>query len=140
MVVKEYGNLPIVECYAGKLNQVFMNLIGNAIDAIDEYNQGRTANEIKAHPSQIRIKTEVDNGNAIIRIFDNGLGMTQETCERLFDAFFTTKPVDKGTGLGLSISYKIVVEQHGGNLTCNSTLGKGTEFTISIPIQPVENN
>jgi signal transduction histidine kinase len=139
MVVKEYGNLPLVECYAGKLNQVFMNLIGNAIDAIDEYNQGRTTNEIKANPSQIRIKTEVDDVNIIIRIFDNGPGMTQETCEKLFDPFFTTKPLDKGTGLGLSISYKIVVEEHGGNLTCTSALGKGTEFTIDLPIQPANN-
>jgi PAS domain S-box-containing protein len=140
MIVKDYGNLPMIECYAGKLNQVFMNLIGNAIDAIDEYNQGRSANEIKANPSQIRIKTEVDDANVLIRIFDNGPGMTQETCDRLFDPFFTTKPVDKGTGLGLSISYQIVVEQHNGKLTCTSDLGKGTEFTISIPIQPPEND
>ena len=139
MVVKEYGNLPIVECYAGKLNQVFMNLIGNAIDAIDEHNQSRTANEIKANPSQIRIKTEADDSNIIVRISDNGHGMTQETCEKLFDPFFTTKPLDKGTGLGLSISYKIVVEQHGGNLTCTSALGKGTEFTIKLPIQAANN-
>ncbi|OCR00747.1 histidine kinase [Oscillatoriales cyanobacterium USR001] len=138
MVIKEYGNLPIVECYVGKLNQVFMNLIGNAIDAIDEYNQERTADEIKAHPSQIRIKTEVDASNVIIRIFDNGPGMSEDTCKKLFDAFFTTKPVGKGTGLGLSISYQIVVEQHGGKLTCNSVLGKGTEFTISIPIHPLD--
>ncbi|HLO48679.1 MAG TPA: PAS domain S-box protein [Kamptonema sp.] len=134
-IIKEFGNLPAVECYAGKLNQVFMNLIGNAIDAIDEFNQVRSPTEIKADPSSIKIKTEVDSSNVIIRIIDNGPGMTEEICKQLFDPFFTTKPVGKGTGLGLSISYKIVVEEHKGKLSCKSTLGVGSEFTIEIPIQ-----
>jgi PAS domain S-box-containing protein len=134
-VVKEYGNLPMIECYAGKINQVFMNLIGNAIDAIDEYNQNRSITEIKANPSLIKIKTEVSSSSAIIRISDNGPGMSEEISKQLFDPFFTTKPAGKGTGLGLSISYQIVVEQHGGKLSCTSTPGQGSEFTIEIPIQ-----
>jgi GAF domain-containing protein len=134
-VIKEYGNLPKVECYAGQLNQVFMNLITNALDAIDEQNYQRTLEEIKAHPSSIRLRTEVFNSEyAVIRISDNGPGMTEQVKQRLFDPFFTTKPVGTGTGLGLSISYQIVVEKHGGQLYCLSELGKGTEFVIQIPL------
>jgi len=134
-VVKEYGNLPPVECYPGQLNQVFMNLIANAIDVFEEYNSSRTYDEIERHPNIIRIRTEVLDGNqVVIRIVDNGLGMTEEVRSRLFDPFFTTKPVGKGTGLGLSISYQIVVEKHLGKIECNSSPGKGTEFAIAIPI------
>ena len=132
-VIKEYGNLPLVNCYAGKLNQVFMNLISNAIDALDEYNETRTSEEIKANPCQIRIKTEADENRVIIRISDNGPGMTDEVRQRLFDSFFTTKPAGKGTGLGLSISYRFV-EEHQGKLSCISSPGKGAEFIIEIPI------
>ena len=132
---KEYGNLPLVECYAGQLNQVFMNLLANAIDALEEYNCGRTKANIEHHPNQIWIRTQVlDDKFVSIRIRDNGLGMTQEVQQRLFDPFFTTKPVGKGTGLGLSISYQIVVEKHGGQLSCFSTPGQGAEFVIKIPI------
>jgi len=134
-VVKEYGNLPPVECYPGQLNQVFMNLIANAIDVFDEYNSSRTYTEIERRPNIIRIRTEVLDGNqVVIRIVDNGLGMTEEVRSRLFDPFFTTKPVGKGTGLGLSISYQIVVEKHLGKIECNSASGEGTEFAIAIPI------
>jgi GAF domain-containing protein len=134
-VIKEYGLLPKVECYAGQLNQVFMNLLVNAIDAIDEYNQKRSPEEIQANPSFIRVHTELLNENEIaIRIADNGLGMTPVVQARLFDPFFTTKPVGAGTGLGLSISYQIVVEKHGGKFYCCSELGKGTEFVIQIPL------
>jgi signal transduction histidine kinase len=134
-VIKEYGLLPKVECYAGQLNQVFMNLLVNAIDAIDEYNQKRSPKEIQANPSFIRVHTELLNENEIaIRIADNGLGMTPAVQARLFDPFFTTKPVGAGTGLGLSISYQIVVEKHGGKFYCCSQLGKGTEFVIQIPL------
>jgi two-component system, NtrC family, sensor kinase len=132
-VIKEYGNLPLVNCYAGKLNQVFMNLISNAIDALDEYNETRTNEEIKANPCQIRIKTDVDENRAIIRISDNGAGMTDEVRQQLFDSFFTTKPAGKGTGLGLSISYRFV-EEHQGKLSCISSPGNGAEFIIEIPI------
>lgn len=132
-VIKEYGNLPLVNCYAGKLNQVFMNLISNALDAIDEYNETRTNDEIKANPCQIRIKTDMVENRAIIRISDNGAGMTDEVRQQLFDSFFTTKPAGKGTGLGLSISYRFV-EEHQGKLSCVSSPGNGAEFIIEIPI------
>lgn len=132
-IIKDYGNLPKVECYAGQLNQVFMNLLTNAIDAIDE--QTRTLEQIQANPSTIRVRTELLNDHQVaIRIVDNGPGMTEQVKARLFDPFFTTKPVGTGTGLGLSISYQIVVERHGGQLLCFSELGQGTEFIIQIPL------
>jgi PAS domain S-box-containing protein len=148
-VIREYGKLPKVECYAGQLNQVFMNLLTNAIDALDEQNQMRISSgdaslrtqEIQANPSFIRVRTEVrDNNQIAITIADNGPGMTEQVKARLFDPFFTTKPVGAGTGLGLSISYQIVVEKHGGQLLCFSEQGKGTEFVIQIPLlqQPPE--
>ncbi|PSB53680.1 histidine kinase [filamentous cyanobacterium Phorm 6] len=133
-VIKDYGNLPLVECYSGKINQVFMNLIGNAIDAIEEYNAGRSIAEAKANRSKIKIRTEYQNSKAIIRISDNGPGMPEEVCQQLFEAFFTTKPAGKGTGLGLSISYK-VIEEHGGMLSCVSAPGQGAEFIIEMPIK-----
>jgi signal transduction histidine kinase len=138
-VIKEYGDLPKVECYAGQLNQVFMNLLSNALDAIDEQNQKRSLDEIKGDPSFIRIRTELLNQYEVaISIADNGPGMTEDVKARLFDPFFTTKPVGTGTGLGLSISYQIVVNKHGGQFYCNSQLGKGTEFVIQIPISQVD--
>ncbi|MEH1944990.1 MAG: ATP-binding protein [Nostoc sp.] len=133
-VVKNYGNLPLVDCYAGQLNQVFMNIISNAIDAFDKYNNKRAIAEIHANPNTITITTEVIETKCAIRIADNGSGMTEAVKERLFDPFFTTKPVGKGTGLGLSISYQIVVEKHGGTLRCVSEPGQGTEFWIEIPL------
>ncbi|WP_432808470.1 sensor histidine kinase [Pantanalinema sp. GBBB05] len=137
-VVKDYGDLPAIECYGGQLNQVFMNLISNAIDALEERDSQRTLAEMKLKPSQITIQThwqpsETDTPYAVIRIEDNGTGMTDEVKTRLFDPFFTTKPVGKGTGLGLSISYQIVVEKHQGRLKCYSQLGYGTVFEIEIP-------
>lgn len=127
-VVKEYGTLPEVECYAGQLNQVFMNVIANAIDSV----QDRQGESFKP---QILIRTAVREERWVqIRIADNGPGISEQVRKRLFDPFFTTKPVGKGTGLGLSISYQIVVEKHGGRLECISELGKGAEFAIEIPI------
>ncbi len=134
-VVKNYGNIPLVDCYAGQLNQVFMNIISNAIDALDSYNSERSISEIKANPSKITISTEVLETNIVaIRIADNGLGMKEAVKEQLFNPFFTTKPVGKGTGLGLSISYQIVVEKHKGRLRCISEPGQGAEFCIEIPL------
>ncbi|MEH2141682.1 sensor histidine kinase [Nostoc sp.] len=133
-VVKNYGNLPLVDCYPGQLNQVFMNIISNAIDALDDYNSKRPIAEIDANPNKITITTEVIETKCVIRIADNGSGITEAVKERLFDPFFTTKPVGKGTGLGLSISYQIVVEKHGGTLRCVSEPGQGTEFWIEIPL------
>ncbi len=148
-VIKEYGNLPEVECCGGELNQVFMNILTNAIDVL----------ETQTAPRTITIRTEVGHGEwgighrgeessapcascpmpnsqfVRIAIADNGPGMTEEVRRRLFDPFFTTKPVGKGTGLGLSISYQIVVDKHKGKLTCFSAPGQGTEFVIEIPIR-----
>jgi two-component system, NtrC family, sensor kinase len=133
-VVKNYGDLPLVDCYAGQLNQVFMNIISNAIDALDNYDSKRAIADIHTNPNKITITTEVIETNCVIRIADNGSGITEAVKERLFDPFFTTKPVGKGTGLGLSISYQIIVEKHGGTLRCVSEPGQGTEFWIEIPL------
>lgn len=133
-VIKEYGNLPEVNCFAGQLNQVFMNLLANAIDALEEYNGDRSYSEIEANPNIISIKTEAAPPFAIITISDNGPGITSEVQSKLFEPFFTTKDASKGTGLGLSISHQIVQDKHGGLLTVQSELGQGTTFVIKIPL------
>ena len=134
-VIKDYGTVPLVECYAGQLNQVFMNILVNAIDALEENNTKFTYQEIKENPSQIKIRTSVVNLMWLeVAIADNGVGISQEFQQRIFDPFFTTKPVGKGTGMGMSISYQIVTEKHGGKLECFSTPGKGTKFIIQIPL------
>ncbi|WP_375472460.1 GAF domain-containing protein [uncultured Nostoc sp.] len=137
-VVKEYSNLPLVECYAGPLNQVFMNVLSNAIDALEDY----TKSQLKPHSNQITIRTALGEleGNiksVVIRIADNGPGIPESLKVRICDPFFTTKPVGKGTGLGLSISYQIVVDKHGGVFRCDSQSGLGTEFWIEIPIKQI---
>ncbi|MEG4012863.1 MULTISPECIES: PAS domain S-box protein [unclassified Microcoleus] len=136
-IVKEYGNLPLVECYPGQLNQVFMNLLTNAIDAVEMENDNfaRTGKNLT-----ITIRTEVTENNCVaMRITDSGPGMSEDVQQRLFDPFFTTKPVGKGTGLGLAISHSIVVEKHGGQLSCNSVVGEGAEFAIEIPLRQKRN-
>lgn len=134
-VVKDYADLPLVECYTGQLNQVFMNILSNAIDAIEERDHGRTAEEIEQHPGEIKISTHPINFERVqICISDNGIGMSTAVQQHLFDPFFTTKPVGSGTGLGMSISYQIITEKHRGRLTCRSELGQGTTFAIEIPI------
>jgi signal transduction histidine kinase len=133
-VIRDYGTLPEIECYAGQLNQVFMNILVNAIDTLEERDQQRSMAEMQANPSRIRIMTERRGEQAVIRIQDNGLGIPQEVQQRLFDPFYTTKPVGKGTGLGLSISYQIVTEKHGGTLICESAPGEGSTFEITIPL------
>jgi predicted ATPase/signal transduction histidine kinase/tRNA A-37 threonylcarbamoyl transferase component Bud32 len=131
-VIKEYGELPEVTCYAGQLNQVFMNILSNAIDALDERNKENQQIPVP----RIRIITELADKNTVrIRIADNGSGINAEVQQKIFDPFFTTKPVGSGTGLGLSISYQIVVDKHKGKLMCDSKLGEGTEFVIEIPMQ-----
>ncbi|MEH1940275.1 MAG: ATP-binding protein [Nostoc sp.] len=140
-IVKEYGDIPLVECYAGQLNQVFMNLISNAIDALDSYNNQRTPENIEANPSQIVIRTDLRNSDRItVQVADNGPGMTEVVKQRLFDPFFTTKPAGKGTGLGLAISAQIVAEKHNGAIWCISELGKGAEFWVEIPIKQNSDN
>ncbi|AKG21775.1 GAF domain-containing sensor histidine kinase [Calothrix sp. 336/3] len=140
-IIKNYGQLPLVECYAGQLNQVFMNVISNAIDALEAYQDSLPESE--HHHSKIVITTSLspqntasDNPrkNVIIQISDNGAGIPENIISRIFDPFFTTKQVGKGTGLGLSISYQIVVEKHGGVFQCKSQPGKGTDFWIEIPL------
>ena len=133
-VVCDYGDLPPVNCYIGQLNQVIMNLLSNAIDALEERNNHRTIEEIQSHPGVIQIHTRCLPSNWIqIRIADNGTGMKPETLSRIFDPFYTTKPIGKGTGLGLAISYQIIIERHQGKLYCHSTPGQGTEFILEIP-------
>lgn len=139
-VIKEYGNLPEINCYPGQLNQVFMNILTNAIDALEEQigHRGWTTKYTEEDifkPFKIRISTKVIEKKWVyISICDNGPGIKEEVLDKLFDPFFTTKEVGKGTGLGLSISHEIVVKKHGGQLTCNSVPGKGTQFIIKIPI------
>ncbi|MGB3759949.1 MAG: PAS domain S-box protein [Rivularia sp. (in: cyanobacteria)] len=135
-VIKQYANLPKIVCFAGQLNQVFMNLIANAIDALEE---GIRKNQVST--PRITITTEMlDNDCVAIHITDNGKGISPEVQRRLFDPFFTTKPVGVGTGLGLSISYQIIVDRHRGKLNCFSEPGQGTEFVIEIPITQPDNS
>ncbi|XZN99206.1 MAG: PAS domain S-box protein [Microcoleus sp.] len=143
-IIKEYGDLPAVECFSGPINQVFMNILSNAIDALDDWNQQRGLAENRGNPSQIKISTKLRDtvgdrlpapNFAEITITDSGPGMSEEVKQHIFDSFFTTKPIGKGTGMGLSISHQIVVEKHQGELDCISELGKGTTFIISIPIK-----
>jgi signal transduction histidine kinase len=162
-IIKHYGALPLVDCYAGQLNQVFMNILSNAIDALEESFALRSssvaASTEQNTPPTIQIYTELvtdvihaigNNGQALnsnepasnngdltnlvrIRFVDNGAGIPEDIQTRLFDPFFTTKPVGKGTGMGLSISYQIVTDRHGGTLECHSAPDRGTEFVIQIP-------
>ncbi|MGA7932686.1 MAG: ATP-binding protein [Kovacikia sp.] len=146
LILKEYGFLPFVHCYAGQLNQVLMNILTNAIDALEEVNSsggwvmdnGDSGEGCQAPCCRlpvITIRTDLIQANWIrINIIDNGPGMQEDVQQRLFDPFFTTKPVGKGTGLGMSISYQIITETHGGQLCCNSVPGQGTEFVIEIPV------
>jgi signal transduction histidine kinase len=132
-VIKEYGDLPLVKCFPGQLNQVLMNLLANAIDAVEESSQGLSFEDIEERPNQITLQTELVENQVVIRIRDNGMGMTDEVKQRIFDHLFTTKPVGKGTGLGLAIARQIIVERHGGTLEVNSVWGQGAEFVISLP-------
>ncbi len=136
VIIKDYGKLPLVNCYPGQLNQVFMNLLANAIDALDEACVDLSYQEIEANPKQITICTHMSGEEqwVTIRIKDNGLGMNEEVQQKIFEHLFTTKSVGHGTGLGLSISRQIVIEKHGGKLSCISSLGAGSEFIIEIPL------
>lgn len=140
-IQRNYGELPLVQCYPGQLNQVFMNILSNALDALEEQEKDAELQQNFENLSEITITTEpigmVDQKpEAIaIHISDNGTGMPEETRRKLFEPFFTTKDVGKGTGLGLSISHSIITDKHGGKLTCESEPGKGAKFTIQIPVQ-----
>ncbi|PSB24946.1 ATP-binding protein [Stenomitos frigidus] len=138
-LIKDYDALPLVECYPGPLNQVLMNLLANAIDALEESNANRTYQEIAAKPNQITVRTTrlvaLKAEWVEIAIADNGRGMPETVQQNVFNPFFTTKPAGKGTGMGLSISHQIITEKHGGKLKCTSTPGVGTEFVIQMPLQ-----
>ncbi|HEY9875021.1 MAG TPA: ATP-binding protein, partial [Candidatus Obscuribacterales bacterium] len=128
-VIKDYAQLQEVECYPSQLNQVFMNILSNAIDALEE--------SASASPT-ITIRTSLIDTNWIrVNITDNGAGIAESDRSKIFDPFFTTKTVGKGTGLGLSISYQIITEKHGGKIECHSNVGQGTEFVLQIPVRQV---
>ena len=129
-IIKEYGDLPLIECFPGQLNQVFMNIIANAIDALENSNQPQNSQE-----NQITIRTFVNDGSAVIQISDNGMGIPEDVKPKIFEHLFTTKSVGKGTGLGLSIAHQIVFNKHDGTLEVDSHLGKGTTFKILLPIR-----
>lgn len=134
-IIKDYRPLPLVKCYAGQLNQVFMNLLVNAIEAIDQRDAYRTPAEMQTDPSIIQISTALQNNRLMIRIMDNGIGISENVRSHIFDPFFTTKDVGKGTGMGLSISYKIITETHRGKIWCEPNLDRpGTQFFIEIPL------
>ena len=134
-IVKDFGKLPLVECYASQLNQVFMNIIANGIDAIEERYQKLSVAEAEANPGRISICTMMTTQKTVIvEISDNGTGIPENVRNRIFNPFFTTKEVGKGTGLGMSISHSIVVEKHKGKIECISSIGCGTTFQIEIPI------
>ncbi|MEL6262626.1 MAG: ATP-binding protein [Cyanobacteria bacterium J06626_6] len=147
-VMKDYGQLPLVDCYAGQLNQVFVNLMSNAIDALEEGGaikaNGPEDRQEDRPEEQTQLRTlwistwAVDEEWVQIAIADNGAGMAEGVRDRIFDPFFTTKPVGKGTGLGLSISYQIITEKHHGTIWCDSTVGEGTKFVIKLPIRQPE--
>ena len=136
-IIKNYGDIPLVKCYLGQLNQVFMNVFANAIDALEEANIGRTFGSFASAPNTITITTQLSDcqRDVLIKIKDNGKGMSEQIISHIFDYSFTTKAVGKGTGIGLSISRQVVEETHGGSLTCSSVLGEGTEFTIALHLE-----
>ncbi|WP_341531096.1 ATP-binding protein [Nostoc sp. UHCC 0302] len=138
-VVTNYGNIPAIKCFPGQLNQVFMNILANAIDALEESNIGRSFRDIEAKPNLITVKTELsdDRQSVLIRLRDNGIGMADDLKQKIFEHLFTTKSVGKGTGLGLAIARQIVVEKHQGKIEVNSTLGEGSEFVITLPLTGV---
>jgi signal transduction histidine kinase len=134
-ITKDYGNIPEIQCFPGQLNQVFMNILANAIDALDEASHSYSFAELENKSLQISIKTEQKLDKIFIHIADNGKGMNTAVKARVFEQGFTTKEVGKGTGLGLAIAKQIIEKKHGGEIVCHSELGKGTEFILSLPLK-----
>ena len=132
-IVKNYGNISLIECFPGQLNQVFMNIVVNAIDMFDEVAETSSFEKLEANHQKITIDTSLVNNQLYICIADNGLGMDAETKARIFNYLFTTKDVGKGTGLGLAIAQQIIVEKHGGTIEVDSIRGSGTKFLITLP-------
>jgi signal transduction histidine kinase len=135
-VVKDYGSISDILCFPSQLNQVFMNILANAIDALEDANQGKSFSDIQANPNQITIHTKLlkEANQVEIRIADNGVGIPEDVQAKVFDHLFTTKAVGKGTGLGMAIAHQIIVEKHGGLLTVDSVPQEGTEFKICLPL------
>jgi signal transduction histidine kinase len=133
-VMQQYQELPQIHCFPGQLNQVFMNILANAIDALDESSQGKSYETLEANPNQIVIKTAMQTDSVQIAIADNGTGMPEAVKAQIFDHLFTTKPVGEGTGLGLAIAQQIITEKHSGAIAVTSQLGQGTEFIITLPL------
>ena len=134
-VSREYSDLPIVQCYPSQLNQVFLNIMANAVDAIEACDDTRDTETPQARSGQIGLRTSMLNSEWVeIAIADNGPGIPESIQQKIFEPFFTTKPIGKGIGMGMAISYQIIVEQHGGRLECRSVTGTGTEIVVQIPI------
>ncbi|MEB3295855.1 MAG: response regulator [Synechococcales bacterium] len=134
-IVRCYGSLPEVVCFPGPINQVFMNLLCNAVDALDEAAIATSNYQaLEENPQIIKITTEQQGNQVMVRLRDNGPGIPEAVKYRIFEHTFTTKPIGKGTGLGLPISRQIVVDRHGGNLSVNSELNQGTEFVVTLPL------
>ncbi|MEA5464438.1 sensor histidine kinase [Leptothoe sp. PORK10 BA2] len=136
-ILRNYGELPEIDCFPGPLSQVFMNILANAIDMFDELAESTSFDDLQQNPQQITICTQLTQSQQVkICISDNGKGIPEEICVKIFDRMFTTKPVGKGTGLGLAIAHQVITEKHGGTLDVYSQLGHGTEFSISLPVEP----
>ncbi|KPQ32530.1 MAG: Signal transduction histidine kinase [Phormidium sp. OSCR] len=134
-VIKQYDTLPKVSCYSGLLNQVFMNLLMNAIDAIEVKRNQLDLSQLEQYKGQITLATCLTSSETVmITIHDNGCGMSASTQDKIFNPFFTTKPVGTGTGMGLPTSYQIITQSHQGKLKCESTIGNGTKFIIELPL------
>ncbi|NEO87283.1 MAG: HAMP domain-containing histidine kinase [Spirulina sp. SIO3F2] len=134
-IIKDYAVLPPIDCYAGSLNQVFMNILVNAIDAIETKIKNMNAADVVTYVPTITLRTWCLDGQVTVAIADNGSGMTSQVLKRMFEPFFTTKDIGKGTGMGMSISYQVVTEKHGGTLNCSSQPGQGTQFIIQLPMR-----
>lgn len=134
-IFKNYGDLPEIDCFLGQLNQVFMNLLANAIDALDESNAGREFSEIALEPNCITIATRTQGDWVYLSIRDNGVGMDETVRAKIFDYLYTTKPVGKGTGIGLALVSQIIRESHGGTIEVQSKPGEGAEFIIGLPMR-----
>ena len=139
-IVKNYAQLPLVECLAGDINQVFFHILSNAIDFIQIHYQKLNIKEKRQYTGQIQITTLTDQNAVIIQIADNGFGMTQEVQKRIFEPFLTTKEVGKGTGLGLAVCYQIITQMHQGEIICTSEIGKGSQFVLRIPLLQKKKN
>ena len=140
-IIRDYDEIPLIDCYPGPMNQVLMNILSNAIDALEEDDAQRSLKDKADNVHRITVSTTIEQSEWLkISISDNGIGMSESVKSKIFDPFFTTKAIGKGTGMGMPISYKIVTEKHGGKLDCFSTPGEGTEFVIQIPIQQADHH